>query len=207
MALINRPSNTPAAPVAPQRTPVPPVAPTPPKPAETPAVPMQSVAPKQESKPAGFSAEFLAAPITLAGDSELAKITAPRNQRSEEQIAMDNTVKALHSKWVAAGRPSQWPVMASKGCVATYPSKPENTAKLKQYINRGAALHDLAIKWGTTILVTEEFIRKQTARGVQIPQQYLGCEMISFAVKDKRERKDNTATAEAATGQSRPESR
>ena len=193
-----------------ERTPEPPVQrhqttpPTPPAPpaAPAPAAPKPTV-PEQpkpvESKPTWD------APIFLADDAELIKATAPRNARNDEQRKMDDAVKSLHSKWVAAGRPSQWPVMVSKGCVATIPVEPQHAAKLKAVINRAATLHGVAPRWGTPVLVTEEFIRKQAARGVVIPAHYLGREMVSFAVRDKRDRKTDTATAQAAVGQKRPE--
>ena len=143
-------------------------------------------APKTDATPTAPATAPELAPYVLKPDTELLKVTAPRNQRSAEQIAMDTTVKAFHAKWVAANRPSQWNVMASAGVVATFFSDLNKGSNLRRIINRAAGLHEVRIRWGTSFVLTPEFVAKQRAAGVAIPDTAIGKEAISFAVMDKR---------------------
>lgn len=180
--------------------------PVPTAPAATPPAAPQSnaTALKTDATPTAPAAAPVLAAFVLKPDTELLKVTAPRNQRSAEQIAMDATVKDFHSKWVKANRPSQWGAMASAGVVATFFSDPDKSAKLKQIINRAAGLHEVRIRWGTAFVLTPDFVGKQRAAGVAIPDTAIGKEAISFAVMDKRpdnltpaQRKDALAKAQA----------
>lgn len=162
--------------------------------------------PKTGATPEVPAAAATDVPFVLVTNADLLKITAPRNQRTPKQLAMDKTVKEFHEKWIEAGRPSQWAVMASpaKKVVVTFFSDPDESAKLKQVINRAAGLHKVRIKWGTPFILTPDFVAKQHEAGVQIPDSEIGKEAISFAVMDKRpdnltpaQRKEALAKAQA----------
>lgn len=133
----------------------------------------------------GLSADFLSAPEILLDSPDLLKATAPRNARSDEQRAMDAVVATAHKTWIDAGKPDKWADLAAKRCVKSYFCEPAEAAKLKQYANRAAVLHNVRIRYGTSVTVTPEFRAKRP----QVPEAYLGREIISFAVMDKVVRK------------------
>ena len=135
-----------------------------------------------EAKTAGLDSEFLASPVILASvEPELLKATAPRNNRSDEQKSIDTVVANLHSAWVKAGKLTQWSAMVNSKCVATYFVEPAQAAKFKQYVNRAGDLHSRRIKYGTPIPVTEAIVKRYG-----LPDNYLGREIVSFAVMDKK---------------------
>jgi hypothetical protein len=116
--------------------------------------------------------------------SELAKTTAPKNARSEDQSAMDALVKRLHEAWTRAGNPTgAWPVLVEKRVVATMFVAPEDAAKRKDMIKRAATYLGVYHKFGTPYVLTEE-LAKRYGR----PASEVGMEGISVVVMDKRQR-------------------
>lgn len=160
---------------------------TPPTGPATPAAPPTApAAPAAPAKPE-LSLSDIGSAFTLP--AEMAAEAAPVRSRSEKQQAMDDVVAAAHKVWASAGKPSAtWPLLTEKGCVKTYFSLPELSAGLKQLINRAASFHGYRVRWGTPYLVTEKLIKQMGARNVAIPADYVGREVISFAILDKRER-------------------
>lgn len=129
---------------------------------------------------------FAPAPASLLADEATLRKTAPRWQRKPEQLNMDNIVKQAHERWIKAGKPSQWGAMAAKGVVMTYFSDVDKSHALRQLVNRASALHEVRVRWGTSFILTEGFVKSQQARGVDIPDSQIGKEVLSFAILDKR---------------------
>lgn len=115
--------------------------------------------------------------------ADFATQSAPVRARNERQQAMDKRVKELHALWVKANKPSNWDAMVKAGVVATYFSEPDKSAGFHQLINRAVAFHSLRARMGTSFKVTEKLIAQHG-----LPKEYLGREVISFAVLDKRPR-------------------
>lgn len=145
------------------------------KPADKPAE-----KPSEESK---LASSFLAAPLNLAPEAALIKASAPRNSRSDEQKAMDKVVADYHKVWVTTGKLTAWPALVSAKAVATYIVEPADVAKIRQYINRATALHNVRARYGTPVTVTPPM-----AKQYGMPDNFVGREVISFAVMDKRTR-------------------
>lgn len=165
--------------------PTPPVAPRPADAAnKTPETPANSN---------GLGTSFLSQPMNLAPEADLIKASAPRNTRSDEQKAMDKVVSDYHKKWIAEGKPTQWPTLASKKCVATYVVEPSDVTKIKQYVNRATALHDVRARYGSQVTVTESMLKKYG-----MPDNYLGRQVVTFAIMDKRPRDVDPKVAAAA---------
>lgn len=189
-----------APPVETPKAPVPVAVPETPK-AETP----KAETPKLE-------VAFLAEPAELIPDAEMIKATAPRNARSDEQVTMDLVVSDYHKRWIASGRKSKWADLAAavvtsangtrKRVVATYFVSPEAAPKLKTLANKAGQLLDVRIRYGTSILVTEDLAKRHG-----LPGTHVGREAVSFAVMDKSTRGQKSETAQAAIGQARPESK
>lgn len=138
--------------------------------------------------------EFISAPFILS--PEMGKASAPQRARDAAQLKMDETVNALHDTWVKAGRPSTWGAMVSAGTVATYFVNPEKVADHKRLITRATQLPDSGIRarWGKSYVVTEALAQRHN-----LPGDYVGREVVSFAIMDKRPRTTNGDTATAAT--------
>jgi hypothetical protein len=137
----------------------------------------QTAAPKTDA-PQTAAFDFVLLP------SELAKTTAPKNARSEDQAAMDTLVKRLHEAWIRAGKPTgAWPVLVEKRVVATMFVAPEDAAKRKDMIKRAATYLGVYHKFGTSYVLTEE-LAKRYGR----PASEVGMEGISVVVMDKRQR-------------------
>lgn len=136
-----------------------------------------------ETKPKAdeLSLDFIGGAVILTSD--LAVQTAPKNQRSEKQSKMDEVVKRLHTAWVNAGRASQWPKMVESKVVATYFVEPNKSAELKRLINRAVTFHNVRARFGTSFVATEALVTKHN-----LPKEYIGREVISVAIMDKRPR-------------------
>jgi hypothetical protein len=93
-----------------------------------------------------FSPTSLASPFALP--PTLARDSAPKNARSEAQIAVDAVVKDAYSKWLAAGEPRTWPLIVSTGCVAGYWVKPANVDKIQKMVKFAGVLHRVSIRMG-----------------------------------------------------------
>jgi hypothetical protein len=120
---------------------------------------------------------------------ELASVAAPVRARSDKQKAMDSKVKELHDKWLKASKPTVWDKMVSARVVATFFSPPELSAEYKKLVRTAVAFHDLRVKWGTPFTMTEKLRNTWKERfGIPIPEHYVGREVISYAVMDKRPR-------------------
>jgi hypothetical protein len=125
--------------------------------------------------------DFIAQPFILS--PEMGKISAPQRARDDKQVKMDATVAKLHEKWVKAGRPSTWGAMVNAGTVATYFIAPENASAHKKLITRAAQIPDsgMRIRWGKSYPVTAQLAGKYN-----LPPEYVGREVVSFAVMDRR---------------------
>lgn len=143
---------------------------------------------KPDAKPE-VTLDELDAVVVLTPD--LAKETAPVRSRSERQTKMDEIAKRLHEQWTKAGSPSQWPKIVQGGAVATYFVEPNKASDLKNLIKRAATFHDLRVKWGGPMQATEKLV---TAKG--LPKEYIGREVVSFAIIAKRPRPTETKPAD-----------
>lgn len=128
--------------------------------------------------------DFLTAPVML--DASLAKVSQPIRERSDRQQAMDETVKRLHEHWAKVGKPTTWGEMVTRKCVATYFVQPDKAGGVKTLIKRAGVLHEVAIRWGSEFPATGEMVKRYN-----LPDEYEGRTVISFAVRDKRERAKN----------------
>lgn len=126
--------------------------------------------------------EFITGGVVML-TAELADKAAPVRARSEKQAAMDGVVKKLHSAWKASDRPTTWEKLVAANCVATYFVDPEKTADIHKLINRAATFHGVRVRMGTSFKATELMARKYN-----LPANYVGREVVSFAVLDKQER-------------------
>lgn len=155
-----------------------------PKPA-APVNPAKTKAPETktpETKPAdGIDLDFIGGVVMLA--PALASESAPVRARSEKQTKMDEVVEKLHKAWKAGGTPSQWGKLVEAHLVATYFVNPKAAAELKRLINRAVAFHGVRARWGTPFLATEQLVTKHG-----LPKEFVGREVVSFAVMDKRPR-------------------
>ena len=174
MALIARNQATDPKPTDPKATDP---KPTDPKPTDP-----KTTDPKAtDPKPAGFDLDFLSSPALLS--TQLAKATAPAHERSESQKRIDDVVRRTHELWVASGRPAQWATCVSKHVVITYFTDPAQSADLKKLINKACLLHGVRVRYGASVIVSEA-LAKQYA----LPASFLGREVVSFTVMDKRKR-------------------
>lgn len=164
----------------------------PPAPAPASAEPAPALAAAAAATPAADEIDLAfieSGLMTLA--PELANQAAPQRARSDKQAAMDARCEKLHAAWVKASKPSVWAKLVETNCVATYFVEPEKTASLKKLVRRAATFHDVRVRWGTSFKATETLIAKYN-----LPKEYLGREVVSFAIMDKRPRAANgTATA------------
>ena len=117
---------------------------------------------------------------------ELTSQAAPQRARSDKQRKMDAVVERLHKHWKSVGGPSQWGKLVETKCVTTYFVQPDQAAELKKLINRAGAFHDVAIRYGSSFLATEHMVKK-----FNLPEAYVGREVISFAARDRRPRAAN----------------
>ena len=117
---------------------------------------------------------------------ELTSQAAPQRARSDKQRKMDAVVERLHNHWKSVGGPSQWGKLVETKCVTTYFVQPDRAAELKKLINRAGAFHDVAIRYGSSFLATEHMVKK-----FNLPETYVGREVISFAARDRRPRAKN----------------
>lgn len=161
------------------------------KPATPANPPTPATAKPAEGKPAdakptgkddGLSLDFLSEVVILV-PGELASEAAPQRARSEKQVKMDENVAKLHKAWKTAGQPSQWPKLVEAKVVATYFVEPNKSAELKRLVNRAVQFHGIRARWGTSFSATEKLV---TQYG--LPRDYIGREVVSFAVMDKRPR-------------------
>jgi hypothetical protein len=133
---------------------------------------------------------FMLAPV-------FAEVSQPVNARPEKQVAMDTKVAQLHKLWISKGKPNgNWQSVVAAGVVATYFMEPQHSGELKALINRAVKLHDVSVRWGSSFVMTEERRAAFAKHGVSIDDKYVGREVISFVIKDKRER----ATSDGKTG-------
>ncbi|HVH71547.1 MAG TPA: hypothetical protein VNB49_10605, partial [Candidatus Dormibacteraeota bacterium] len=123
----------------------------------------------------------LTAPVML--DPELTKTSAPQRERSERQQQMDATVAKLHEHWAKVGKPSVWGKMVETKSVATYFVAPDKAGDLRKLINRAGTLHGLRIRYGSEFAVSEKLRERYN-----LPENYVGRTVVSFAVMDKRPR-------------------
>lgn len=135
-----------------------------------------------EAKPT-LDTDFLASPFTLDGDAELVKATQPQRERNAKQTQMDGVVAKAHARWVEVGKPSVWGKIVETKSALTYFVQPELAADLKKVIGRAGTFHGLRIRYGTSFLVTEGIVSKYN-----LPADYVGREVVSFAVMDRRPR-------------------
>lgn len=160
----------------------------PPAPAPTPATTASAAAPAPA--PADeIELDFIkSGGLTLA--PELAAQAAPQRQRSDKQTAMDERCQVLHDAWEKAGKPSIWAKMVEGKAVATYFTEPQKSANLHKLIRRAADYLGYRVRWGTSFKATEVLIKKYN-----LPFEYLGREVVSFAIMDKRPRAANGSSA------------
>lgn len=139
---------------------------------------------KEESKPKEtevLDLSFIGSAVMLA--PELAEQAAPTRARSEKQTAMDTKVSELHAAWIKAEKPNTWDKMVAGKTVATYFTEPDKSAELHKLINRSVAFHGLRARFGTPFKANEKLVERYG-----LPANYLGREVISFAIMDKRPR-------------------
>lgn len=146
-------------------------------------------APVAPEKPA-LSADFISGGGFILAP-ELAEQSAPKNARNERQTAMDLTVSQMHEMWVKAGRPNTWAKMVEGKTVKTYFVDPTQAGDLKKLVNSAVSLHDVRVRWGTPFKATDKMVK-----AYNLPAEYLGREVISFAIMDKRPR--GTANGQTA---------
>jgi len=139
----------------------------------------------QQGAVSTLTADFLSAPISLdmTEAPDYVKATAPMRKRSARQQAMDTTVASLNEAWQKAGRPSVWGAIVNAKVVAYYFLPPEEVSDFKRLVNRAKLLHNLRIKWGSDVVTTPELIAR-----FNLPAEYEGRALISFAAMDKRPR-------------------
>jgi len=138
---------------------------------------------KTEVKPALDLSFITSGAVTLA--PELAAESAPVRSRSDHQRAMDDVVDKLHKVWSTSDdKPTDWTKLVAAKCVATYFIEPEKVTELKKLITRAVGYHEgTRARFGTSFKATAELIRKYN-----LPEAYLGREVVSFAILDKRPR-------------------
>lgn len=165
-----------------------PATPAAPAPAATPAPAAAAPAPVPADE---IELDFIkSGGLTLA--PELAAQAAPQRQRSDKQAAMDERCQALHDAWIKAGNPSVWAKMVEGKAVATYFTEPQKSANLHKLVTRAVNYLGYRVRWGTSFKATEALIKKYN-----LPTEYLGREVVSFAVMDKRPRATNGSTTES----------
>lgn len=102
-----------------------------------------------------FAALFLANPFALP--AELAQDSAPKNARSEAQLAVDSVIRDVHAKWLEAGEPRAWPDIVATGTVAGYWVTPKNVDQITKMIKSAIiATPGVSVKWGRTTPRTED---------------------------------------------------
>lgn len=116
----------------------------------------------------GLTLDLLASPMVVT--EELSKKAAPARARDERQLKIDAVVKHLHNQWIGKDKPSAWAEMP-KGA---YPTDPKAVEGLKYLIDRAASFHGVAVRYGKPV------------RDAQ------GREIVTFAVRDRRERPAKT---------------
>lgn len=124
--------------------------------------------PGQKAKEYDFSAlsvDLLASPAAVP--AQVGAAAAPARVRDERQQAMDKVVKQLHNDWIAADRPAAWSAQPK----TMYAVDPKAVEGLKYLIDRAGSYHGVAIRYGKPV-------RDQNGR-----------ELVVFAVKDRRPRK------------------
>jgi hypothetical protein len=122
----------------------------------------------------GLDVDLLSQPQEVP--DALSSLTAPVRARDERQGAMDKVVKAKYDEWVAAGRPSRWPLMPK----ARYHVPPQAVEGLQMLVRRAADFYGCSVKWGSPA---------RDAEGRQI---------VVFAVKDRREGKPRNETQDGS---------
>ena len=120
-----------------------------------------------------FDPGTLAAPLVLP--ASLADNVAPKNARSEAQMAIDSVVADVHAKWAEAGEPRTWPEIVATGSVAGYWVKPVSVERVKKMIKAGADYHKRAVRYGRVAPRTEEMEQD-------------GRVFVSFAILTRRTR-------------------
>jgi hypothetical protein len=144
------------------------------------------VFPKPGEGLAGIDAGFLGAPETVP--AELEAKAAPARARDERQRAIDGVVGKLHADWVAKGKPAAWDKMPK----VSYPVTPAAVGDLRKAISRAADFHGIAVRFGTPVPVVREIPNPRRAENGQPPTVKANLTMVTFAAKDKRERKPST---------------
>jgi hypothetical protein len=135
---------------------------------------------EQNGQPTGLDEDFIASgAYTLAAD--LADVAAPQRVRPAKQQAMDKVIAAIHARWGQVGRPTTWAKLMETHVVKSYFVQPDQAGEIKRYIGSAAKLHGVRIKYGSEFIVSEALITKHN-----LPADYLGRTVISFAVMDKR---------------------
>ena len=119
--------------------------------------------------------------FTLSAD--LAKESAPQRERNAKQQAMDKVVQAAYDIWASSGKPTTWARLMETQSVKSYFVQPDQASEIKRLINSAVKLHEVRARYGSEFAVGETHIEKYN-----LPPDYLGRTVISFAVMDKRPR-------------------
>lgn len=140
----------------------------------------------------GFALDAIAA--AQAAPVEVRELAAPRAERKPEQLAMDKVAERAHKAWIEADRPNAWPKMP----VVTYYLPPTHIEGYKYLIRRACDFIGARPKFGTPARVTKTLMAALAKKGVNLPADYEGREILAWAVMDKRPR-PTTNTAPATT--------
>lgn len=162
--------------------------------AARPTAPAANATPAAPATDAKLALDDIGAVAMLSAD--LAEQAAPQRSRNERQVKMDEIVGKLHKTWKAAGQPTTWPKMVEKNVVATYFVDPPKASDLKLLVNRAVSYHGVRVRWGTPFVATEKLVQTH-----KLPTEYIGREVISFAIMDKRPRttSDNSTSTPATS--------
>jgi hypothetical protein len=136
-----------------------------------------------EAEAEAMNSEYVAEYERATGDEdfvvppELARFSAPANERTEEQLKVDATVEKYHGKWVDAGSISfaankdAWAQSIAAGIVGGYWLLPSELEKKKKDIRASALRLGYGVKFGG--------LAPRPAHMVQD-----GRRLLSFVVKD-----------------------
>src|SRR5579859_5644420 len=140
-------------------------------------------APKAEAE--GLDVKFIGTAFMLT--PELASQSAPVRARSDKQREMDKKVSELHALSTTAKKDGKaiatWDDMVRAKIVVTYFVEPDKAAELHKLISRSVAFLGLRARMGTAFKATEKLVKTYS-----LPEHYVGREVVSFAVLDKRPR-------------------
>jgi hypothetical protein len=141
------------------------------------------VFPQATAEVDALSLDMLAAPEEVP--AELVSKSAPARARDEKQQTMDRLVADLHKAWTDAGSPAAWDKMPKK----SYAVPASTVDGLKKLINRAADYHGIAVRFGTPVPTVRQVRNPRFGQENQPPTVNAQLVLISFAAKDKRERK------------------